>query len=60
MNWYGLWIIDSKKPGWVRAIDCAGDPILAYSTEWEAIQGRDAHETLYDILSEVRPLEIDE
>lgn len=50
---WGLWgTNDDDSTFWVRAIDCAGDPILCYQTLPEALAGAMYHAAEYDILCE--------
>lgn len=40
---WGLW----TGKAWVRAIDCAGDPLCVYKSEADAIEGQLATAKLY-------------
>ena len=50
---WGLWgTNDDDSTFWVRAIDCAGDPILCYQTLADALDGAKHHVATYDIMCE--------
>lgn len=46
---WGLW----TGKTWVRAIDCAGDPVCAYASQQDAECGRASAKDMYDIDSVV-------
>jgi hypothetical protein len=45
-----LWMLADRETGhFILAIDCAGEPLLAYTSWDDAIRGADAHENLWNI-----------
>lgn len=45
-----LWgLVRVKDGGWVPAMDCTGEPLLAYCSFEEAQAGAEAHFNLYEI-----------